>query len=110
MVDNEEYLTVDEARRVLRTGRNKFYELVKSGRIPCFREGKKIIIPRHYLRPEVLVPTSGNSFKNTAASSSPGDEIWSQPWLGNATTKELLDELTARAEVGGYATYKTNSG
>ena len=24
------------------------------------------------------------------------DEIWSQPWLGNATTKELLAELTAR--------------
>lgn len=35
------------------------------------------------------------------------DRVWSQPWLGNATTAELLDELTARAEVGGYATYST---
>lgn len=24
------------------------------------------------------------------------DEIWNQPWLGNATTKELRDELRAR--------------
>lgn len=24
------------------------------------------------------------------------DEIWSQPWLGNATTRELKDELKAR--------------
>ena len=27
------------------------------------------------------------------------DEIWSQPWLGNATTRELLKELTVRIEV-----------
>jgi hypothetical protein len=24
------------------------------------------------------------------------DEIWSQPWLGNATTKQLREELAAR--------------
>lgn len=24
------------------------------------------------------------------------DEIWSQPWLGNATTGQLLDEVKAR--------------
>jgi hypothetical protein len=24
------------------------------------------------------------------------DEIWSKPWLGNATTSEILDELDAR--------------
>ena len=24
------------------------------------------------------------------------DEIWSRPWLGNATTGELLDEIKAR--------------
>lgn len=26
------------------------------------------------------------------------DEIWSQPWLGNATTGELLDEIKARVD------------
>ena len=31
------------------------------------------------------------------------DEIWSQPWLGNATTGEILDELRARVDVD----YKT---
>lgn len=35
------------------------------------------------------------------------DEIWSKPWLGNATTAELLDELKARCEVNGTLQYKT---
>ena len=35
------------------------------------------------------------------------DGVWSKPWLGNATTAELLDELRARAEIGGYSTYRT---
>ncbi|MDP1774254.1 MAG: hypothetical protein Q8L15_18455 [Methylobacter sp.] len=38
------------------------------------------------------------------------DEIWSKPWLGNATTGEMLEELKARAEVGGYAAYRTVDG
>jgi hypothetical protein len=32
------------------------------------------------------------------------DDIWSKPWLGNATTKELLDEIGARC---GDLNYKT---
>lgn len=35
------------------------------------------------------------------------NEITSKSWLGNATTKELLDELSARAEINGYSNYKT---
>ena len=35
------------------------------------------------------------------------DEIWSQPWLGNATTGEMLEELKTRAEIHGYSGYKT---
>jgi hypothetical protein len=27
------------------------------------------------------------------------DGIWSKPWLGNATTGELLDEIRARVDV-----------
>ena len=34
------------------------------------------------------------------------DEIWSKPWLGNATTGELLDEIRARIGEGGL-TYRT---
>ena len=26
------------------------------------------------------------------------DEIWSRPWLGNATTGEMLDEIKARVD------------
>lgn len=35
------------------------------------------------------------------------DEILSQPWLGNATTRELLGEITARIDVTGQLDYKT---
>lgn len=35
------------------------------------------------------------------------DDIWSKPWLGNATTGELLDELRARCEVNGTIAYRT---
>jgi len=31
------------------------------------------------------------------------NEIWSQPWLGNATTGELIEELKARSDLN----YKT---
>lgn len=27
------------------------------------------------------------------------EDIWSKPWLGNATTKELLDEIAARSNL-----------
>ena len=36
------------------------------------------------------------------------DEIWNQPWLGNATCRELLDELSTRIEIHGPGLgYKT---
>lgn len=35
------------------------------------------------------------------------DEIWSQPWLGNATSRELLGELKARMDVQGQLDYRT---
>ena len=37
------------------------------------------------------------------------NEVWSQPWLGNATTRELLDEIKARIEVDGNLDYRTVS-
>ena len=33
------------------------------------------------------------------------DDIWGQPWLGNATTREMLDEIAARVDLD----YKTVS-
>ncbi len=35
------------------------------------------------------------------------DEVWSRPWLGNATTAELLDEIRARCEMNGTLDYRT---
>lgn len=34
-------------------------------------------------------------------------DVWSQPWLGNATTRELLEELRARIEIDGTLDYRT---
>lgn len=34
------------------------------------------------------------------------DGIWNQPWLGNATTRELLTEISARVDLD----YKTTTG
>ena len=36
------------------------------------------------------------------------DEVWNLPWLGNATTGEMLQELKTRAEIHGYSNYKTH--
>ena len=38
------------------------------------------------------------------------DEVWRKPWLGNATTGQLLDALRARCEVNGTINYKTIGG
>ena len=35
------------------------------------------------------------------------NEIWSQPWLGNATNEQLLDELKTRIEINWDLNYKT---
>lgn len=35
------------------------------------------------------------------------DEVWRKPWLGNATTGDLIDELRARCEVNGTLDYRT---
>lgn len=35
------------------------------------------------------------------------NDVWSKPWLGNATTAELIDELRARCEVNGTLQYRT---
>ena len=38
------------------------------------------------------------------------EEVSSHPWLGNASTRELLEELTARIEVDGKLDYRTRDG
>jgi len=35
------------------------------------------------------------------------DSIWSKPWLGNATTDELLSEVRTRIELDGKLQYRT---
>lgn len=38
-------LTIDEAREILRVGRNVMYELIRSGGVPHIKIGKQIRIP-----------------------------------------------------------------
>lgn len=35
------------------------------------------------------------------------DDVLSKPWLGNATTGQLLDELKTRVVINGTVNYKT---
>lgn len=43
-------MTVQEAAQTLRVGRTTMYRLIKQGDIKCLKIGRKIIIPRTYLR------------------------------------------------------------
>lgn len=57
-------------------------------------------------------PTTKDIVMNTALAEAFAeilDEIWSQPWLGNATTRELLQELTARLETSDLLDYRTTA-
>lgn len=44
-MDNKHLLTIDEAREILRVGRNVMYGLIKKG-VPHIRIGKQIRIPK----------------------------------------------------------------
>ena len=47
MFRNEpDVLTVPEAAKLLRIGKNQVYELVKNGRLGAIKLGKKIIVPK----------------------------------------------------------------
>ncbi|OGN97833.1 MAG: hypothetical protein A2Z77_02115 [Chloroflexi bacterium RBG_13_51_36] len=45
-VDNRLCITVPEAAEMLGISRNSAYELVKQGRFPVIRFGKRLLIPR----------------------------------------------------------------
>ena len=49
----------------------------------------------------VMIPELAEAFAEIL------DEVWTKPWLGNATTGELLAELQARCEINGTIGYKT---
>lgn len=47
MFRNEpDVLTVPEAAKLLRIGKNQAYELVKNGKLSAIKLGKKIIVPK----------------------------------------------------------------
>lgn len=41
-----EVLTIEEARKVLRLGKNAAYQAVENGDIPSIRIGRRILVPR----------------------------------------------------------------
>ncbi|CAM3699151.1 helix-turn-helix domain-containing protein [Marinicrinis lubricantis] len=45
METTKQLLTVDEAREVLRVGRNVMYQLIKSNDVPHIKVGKQIRVP-----------------------------------------------------------------
>lgn len=57
-------LKAEEARQILRIGRNRFYELLKSGQLKAIRNGRNYLIPESCL----------NAFIETELAGKAGDE------------------------------------
>ena len=61
MLKNEpEVLTVTEAAKILRIGKNKAYDLIKTGKLSSIKMGGKIIVPKMCL---VRFLTDTNNFQ-----------------------------------------------
>ena len=58
--DEPEVMTVMEASKILRLGKNKTYDLVKSGRLSSIKVGGRIIIPKMCI---VAFLTDSNNFQ-----------------------------------------------
>ena len=58
--DEPEVMTVMEAAKILRLGKNKTYDLVKSGRLSSIKVGGRIIIPKMCI---VAFLTDSNNFQ-----------------------------------------------
>ena len=63
--DDPEVLTVSETAKLLRTGKNKTYEVIRSGRLQSIKIGGKILVPKMRLI-EFLI--SENNLPNKAIS------------------------------------------
>ena len=61
--DEPEVMTVMEAAKILRLGKNKTYDLVNSGRLSSIKVGGRIIIPKMCI---VAFLTDSNNFQNNA--------------------------------------------
>lgn len=61
--DDPEVLTVSETAKLLRTGKNKTYEVIRSGRLQSIKIGGKILVPKMRLI-EFLI--SENNLPNKA--------------------------------------------
>lgn len=46
IADAPDLLTVAEVRRILPAGRNLLYEMLKDGRLPSVRLGRRLMVPR----------------------------------------------------------------
>ena len=61
--DEPEVMTVMEAAKILRLGKNKTYDLVNSGHLSSIKVGGRIIIPKMCI---VAFLTDSNNFQNNA--------------------------------------------
>lgn len=74
-----------------RAGRDLTYGRCKAAEAWCTPNTEKIM----------MIPELAEAFAEIL------QEIYTQPWLGNATTRELLQEIEARIEFNGKLDYKT---
>ncbi len=65
MDDSQAMLTVPEAAKLLRIGRNLAYELVARGEIPSIRFGRLIRVPRAALEAQLRADSDANEGQPT---------------------------------------------
>ena len=77
MLKNEpEVLTVTEAAKILRIGKNKAYDLIKTGKLSSIKMGGKIIVPKMCL---VRFLTDTNNFQMSSRI------VSDNPWTSTET-------------------------
>lgn len=71
MKNEPDVLTVHDTARILRLGKNKVYELIRSGQLPAMKLGKKLIIPKTIL---IDFMEDGRNYLN--CSPDPPKKVW----------------------------------
>ena len=84
MLKNEpEVLTVTEAAKILRIGKNKAYDLIKTGKLSSIKMGGKIIVPKMCLV-RFLTDTNNFQMSSRIVSDNPWTSIETCDMIGTA--------------------------
>ena len=75
MAEHWAVLTVTEAAHLLRISRGLAYEMVKDGRLPSLRLGRRILVPRSALE-RILAEAAGDQSPEAAPIRQSSERSW----------------------------------